>query len=254
MATRKEIALFKAIKKNNYAAVLRALDNGADLAATDRVNYTALHIVMGNTWDSPPIDESTIQIAELLLSRDATIDARGNNQVTPLMLACERGSLEMVKLLVKNGANVDTVDKENNTPLHYIAKHVSNPDIPYPEIAEILLSHMVDINIQNHLGDTPLHTLIRFSDSNACDEAKEKMYQLISMMVDKGAIRDIKNKSNKRACDIYPVIEDEFRKLLEPPSPKHAITELHFLCRVDETEQRNTSDDDKCITPIKVTV
>jgi ankyrin repeat protein len=39
---------------------------------------------------------------------------------SPLYFACFEGHIEVVKLLLKNGANVNTVDKFDQTPL-YIA-------------------------------------------------------------------------------------------------------------------------------------
>ena len=36
-----------------------------------------------------------------------------------LLWACDRGNLNMVKLLVKRGADVNIEDTDNQTPLHY---------------------------------------------------------------------------------------------------------------------------------------
>lgn len=41
------------------------------------------------------------------------------NRVTALHYAALNGHANLVKLLLKNGANVNAVDRNNMTPLHY---------------------------------------------------------------------------------------------------------------------------------------
>jgi len=60
--------------------------------------------------------------------------------------------IDMVSLnvLLAEGASVDTVDKEGNTPL-MIASKIGNP-----RMVEIILAHNPKLNVRNNRGDTAL--------------------------------------------------------------------------------------------------
>ncbi|MGN0022858.1 MAG: ankyrin repeat domain-containing protein, partial [Elusimicrobiaceae bacterium] len=52
--------------------------------------------------------------------------------VTPLMMACDRGNIAIVKLLLTNGANVKVKDNNHWTPLQIANQH------GFTEIASLL--------------------------------------------------------------------------------------------------------------------
>ena len=56
-------------------------------------------------------------IAKLLITNGATIDAKDKEEHTPLHFAARSGNLGIAKLLIENGANVDAQDKYGYTPL-----------------------------------------------------------------------------------------------------------------------------------------
>ncbi|MBV1952710.1 MAG: ankyrin repeat domain-containing protein [Cycloclasticus sp.] len=70
-----------------------------------------------------------------------------------LLRANEAAALEDVKLLVSNGVNVN--DKEKNSigwsPLHRASYHC------YLEVARLLISKGADVNVRDESGWTPLH-------------------------------------------------------------------------------------------------
>ncbi|ARR74989.1 hypothetical protein SAGO17_0070 [Mimivirus AB-566-O17] len=51
--------------------------------------------------------------------------------------------------MISKGANVNVVDEKGNTPLMYTVIYG-----PFPNIAELLLKHGADPNIQNTDGNT----------------------------------------------------------------------------------------------------
>ncbi|WP_053332588.1 ankyrin repeat domain-containing protein [Candidatus Jidaibacter acanthamoebae] len=79
---------------------------------------------------------------------------------------------EMVKILLKNNANVNATDDEGCTPLHYAAK-----DLAGKEFAEILLNYGIGIDIENDKGKTPID--IAFLEGN---------YELFELLALNGAI------------------------------------------------------------------
>ena len=62
------------------------------------------------------------------------INVRGEKQDTPLHCACAKRNLNMVKLLVKRGAEIDATNGRVRTPLHVACHHNQL------EIAEYLIS------------------------------------------------------------------------------------------------------------------
>lgn len=88
----------------------------------DEDGNTALHFA----------DETT---ARLLLENQANIDAKNKAQKTALHNFCERGSLELVKELVKYKADINAETHQKLTPLHLACM------LGHQEIVEILLKN-----------------------------------------------------------------------------------------------------------------
>ena len=71
---------------------------------------------------------------------------------TPLAHAAKTGSIEIVKILLNNNANVNPKDKDGDTPLH------SSSMNGHLEITKLLVNRGADINTKNErLGATCLH-------------------------------------------------------------------------------------------------
>ena len=66
---------------------------------------------------------NSINIASLLLGKNADCDAKNNFGSTPLHYAALNGSAEMVQLLLSNKADINVKDNDNKTPLHYVVDH-----------------------------------------------------------------------------------------------------------------------------------
>lgn len=72
----------------------------------------------------------------------------GSDGFTPLTLAIKKGNVDLVKILLKNGANVNAKNDLNNTPLGRAAEHGNK------EIVEILIRNGAKINARNYLKQT----------------------------------------------------------------------------------------------------
>jgi len=90
----------------------------------------------------------------------------------PLCVAVAKGcSYEIIKLLIKAGASVNTTDASGNTALHYgIEQHNNATTLQYKDevktainstsVVDILLENRADVNILNKSGETPLYRAV----------------------------------------------------------------------------------------------
>jgi ankyrin repeat protein len=99
------------------------------------------------------------KIKEILAADPALVNtARDKDESTGLHCACWKGHIEVVKLLLEAGADVNAINKNDHwgfTPLHAAAHGNQGA------IAELLLTHGADVNALGGGGMTPLgHTTI----------------------------------------------------------------------------------------------
>lgn len=66
------------------------------------------------------------------------------------------GQEGLVELLLQFGANVDSRNDEDRTPLHFASSHGEE------KIAEILIQYGADINAASALNSTPIHFAAQF--------------------------------------------------------------------------------------------
>lgn len=97
---------------------------------------------------------------------------------TPLILAVIDKKLEIVKLLIKNGADVNIQDKLGWSALHYAAQDYSL------DIAKFLLENGALVNNQDENGNTPLF--------KAVFNSKERG-QMIHLLLEFGANKNLEN-------------------------------------------------------------
>ena len=75
---------------------------------------------------------------------------KGNDISTPMHEAANKGHTEVVKLLLRGGAEVDKKDKFGMTPLNIAARNC------HKNVVKVLLDEMADPNKANNYGYTPL--------------------------------------------------------------------------------------------------
>ncbi|XP_063924177.1 uncharacterized protein LOC135138192 isoform X2 [Zophobas morio] len=92
-------------------------------------------------------------LENIFQSVDLDVDAKNDNGVTALHLACEHGSFDIAKLLIKKNANVQALDDNNKNALHYACQAPENSEV----ITKLLIENNVDINCQDKWGNTALH-------------------------------------------------------------------------------------------------
>lgn len=84
-------------------------------------------------------------IIRILLRNGAQVDARAREQQTPLHIASRLGNVDIVMLLLQHGAQVDTTTKDMYTALHIAAKE--GQDEVKLLIAKKLMRHIDSENV-----------------------------------------------------------------------------------------------------------
>ena len=90
-------------------------------------------------------------LAERLIAKlPQAIDFRGPAG-TPLHISVQEGHMNVIKLLLAHGADINSLAADNSTPLHIALQQ------GHLEIAKLLLNSGAEVNSQEQSGLTPLH-------------------------------------------------------------------------------------------------
>jgi ankyrin repeat protein len=110
-------------------------------------------IVLGNTALAKEFIEAGAPVNPPIFLTDPNADGAG-----PLHLAALYGDTDIVELLLSKAANVNQMDRNGNTPLHYVAENAvpqERQDAARKTLA-LLIDKGADIRIVNAKGQTPL--------------------------------------------------------------------------------------------------
>ena len=138
------------------------IDDGADARAqfktddkalSDRLK-TRLGVRCGGRQGQRPIhfaaSKNSIDAVKLLLANGANVNAKTIGDFTPLHFAAFYDAVDSAKLLIANGANVNAKDDDGNTPLHMTAfGNAANA-------AKLLIANGANVNAKDDAGFTPL--------------------------------------------------------------------------------------------------
>lgn len=123
-------------------AVMTLLANGADPRARDHEGNTPLHHAARSTDPG---------VAALLRDAAAELDARNDDGLTPLGVACAAGNWRLARFLLERGA---AAHAEGATPALLAAAGGDEDD---PAGVQLLLKHKAKIDAQDARGRTALH-------------------------------------------------------------------------------------------------
>ena len=167
--------IYQAAIEGKTAIVRLLMDNGADPNEKENEKKAILHQVINGLeffdFKKPDKESDRIEIVRMLLPKLKSIDSMDSNGNTALHLAAKRGFLEITRLLVSAGSDVNAVNRNTNAgetktrlkellkPAEYghqapllIAVLAGNIDA-----ARYLMENHADPAIANAFGWTPLH-------------------------------------------------------------------------------------------------
>ncbi|ALL04717.1 hypothetical protein AQ505_03970 [Pedobacter sp. PACM 27299] len=131
-----------------------------------------------------------VQMAKLLIDAGANVNTQDNLQNSPFLYAGAAGQLEILKLCLKSGADYKVFNRYNGTAL-----------IPACEkghlavVEELLKDKFYPIDHVNRLGWTALLEAVILSDGGP------KHVKIVHLLVDAGANLSIKDKNGVTALD-----------------------------------------------------
>ncbi|KIE04361.1 hypothetical protein NF27_II00010, partial [Candidatus Jidaibacter acanthamoeba] len=132
---------------NHYDKIISLLINyNADINKVNNYGNSALH-------EAVTIE---VRVVERLIHYRAKVNISNNIKQTPLHILAGRGDSDKktAKTLIRAGANIDAVDKEGYTPLHFA---IMKENI---DIIKLLIKKGANVNRIDNTGRTALHILV----------------------------------------------------------------------------------------------
>ncbi|ETN58244.1 ion channel nompc [Anopheles darlingi] len=125
------------------------LENGADVAlntkSTLETCFHAVAVAGNNDVLTEMISHMTATDIQKAMNRQSSVGW------TPLLIACNRGHMDLVNNLLANHARVDVFDNEGRSALHLAAEH------GFLQVCDALITNKAFINSKSRVGRTALH-------------------------------------------------------------------------------------------------
>jgi len=113
------------------------------------------------------------QLKNFVLLQKQNPNVPFENGKTLLHYAANRGHIEIVRLLLENGAKINVQDKDKKTPLHEAMTY------HHDRVARLLIEKGANVNLKDKEGKTPLFSIV-FMDG------KERNIALTRLFIQKG--------------------------------------------------------------------
>ncbi|KAK3413736.1 hypothetical protein EUGRSUZ_I02298 [Eucalyptus grandis] len=121
----------------------------------------------------------------LLNGRIPDLAAATSDKWLPLHTLAASGEFYLMNALLKHNVDINAVDKEGATLMHYAVQTASSQAI------KILLLYNIDINLQDNDGWTPLHLAVQ-----------SRRTDVVRLLLIKGADKTIKNQDGMTPLDL----------------------------------------------------
>jgi ankyrin repeat protein len=189
------ILLHSASYQGTPEMVTTLLNRGLKLNAKNPWGETVLHSVSRGRQGS----QCGVRVAKLLLERGVDVNARRKDHQMPLHVASYYGNLEIVRLLLDHGADIEAAWGDmGEKPLHQVTygKYRSQDD--GVRVAQLLLDRGADVNTRRKDHWTPLHHASHFGN-----------VEIVRLFLDHGA--DHEAAGYKEQTPLHHVSYAEYR-------------------------------------------
>jgi ankyrin repeat protein len=153
--------ILRASGDGNVEEIEKLFTCSPDISALSRYGYSS----------STPLHEASkngyIEVVKLLIKKGFNVNNLDREGKTALYEACKNGHSEIIKILIGAGADTNTFTKHelsSNTPLHEASKN------NHGEAIKVMLEAGIDVDVINSNGFTPLHEACRLTKKKAIEE------------------------------------------------------------------------------------
>jgi ankyrin repeat protein len=167
-----ETPLSKAVQSGNMDMVRELLRRGADINSKNRRGITPLIIA---------IEDRDYPMVKFLLDAGADPNVRDNNKksVLALTVTSNQGNIEIVRELLKHGADINAQDRYGNTPL----MEAIYPSDDY-ETVKFLLESGADYTIRNNRNLTARDLAVMYQDVPHQNPEENEIVDLLQYYID----------------------------------------------------------------------
>ena len=170
--------------EEGYTEIVKELiAMGADINTQDSSLQTPLNVI---SYRDDNID--TIDTMKVLLENGANVNIPDDRKYTPLHYACQDGYLEGTRLLLERGANIEAYDEDGSSPLEWALVE------EHKDVCKLLLEKeptLLNKIVNVELGDYPIHIASKIEDID-----------IFKMLLQKGANITAKNKEDASAIHL----------------------------------------------------
>lgn len=138
----------------------------------------------------------SVEVLKVLMEYGANLNSRAKSESLPLHYSSNMGHIEVTRFLLEKGADVDSRNQYGRTPLQYAA------NFKHTEVVALLLDYGADINARDVSGRTALRYAVVASDLDT-----------IKLLLDRGASRDSKTHKGESPLDFAD--DENVRELLQ---------------------------------------
>ena len=90
-------------------------------------------------------------------ARRGAVNAVDKSRLTPLHCAVNSSALDVVRILLRHGADPNVVDRDGLAPMHYAAAATHPPAFSHSGVVDLLITHGANVSIRDNQCRTPLH-------------------------------------------------------------------------------------------------
>ena len=185
-------AIFASIKNESTNMFEILMRNGLDVNKRYEVGSRHFKLLHYAT------EVANLNVIKLLIENGANINEKDDLQ-TPLHISLIYKRREITKFLIRNGASINLKVKINNetvTPLHLAILY------SWQDIIEHLVTNGADINALDWCNDSPLHYAVQTNNEEA-----------VKLLLKNAADLSIKNANNQTALDVAK--DKKYQQILE---------------------------------------
>lgn len=187
--------LMLAIQGQHQGSVKLLLEQGANPSLVTQKSQTSLHFA---------IEAKHSGITKQIVEEDPSlVNAQDSEGRTPLMMACEIGTLHLVRTLLNDDCIVDLKDTRGRTALHYAAASQN------PEVIQALMEKNASAEIEDGDGFRPLDVVCGAYETTFAEF--ERLYfseDFLSL--------DEKKKLKEAYASLGPEVRKALEEKLEP--------------------------------------